>query len=235
MKIEAFIERNRGRTTFLEHEVKALLREAGMPVPRGRFLKKGERLSAAPALSYPLAAKVSSEKIRGKSDVRGVRLGIGDFGTLKKSVDELLRIEGAEGVLIEEMAPRGVEVIVGGIVDPQFGPVVMFGLGGVFVELYKDVAFGLAPLSTDSAEGLVRQVKGAKLLGQYRGRPAVDLDSLLTVMVGVSEIMAGGLVEEIDLNPVALYPQGALILDAKMSVRPARREDRNPPAQGAPG
>jgi acetate---CoA ligase (ADP-forming) subunit beta len=224
MKIEAFLGKNRGRTTFLEYEVKGFLRDAGIAVPRGRYIGKGERLPDDNKLAYPLAAKVSSEKIRGKSDVRGVKLGIEDFDTLKKSVDELLQIENAEGVLIEEMAPPGTEVIVGGVIDDQFGPVVMFGLGGVFVELYKDIAFGLAPLSKDAALGLVRQVKGSKLLEGYRGRPAVDLDSLLTVIADVSEIMASGLVEEIDLNPVALYPDGAIVLDAKMSARPVSRE-----------
>jgi succinyl-CoA synthetase beta subunit len=224
MTIEAFFKKNRGRTTFLEYEVKELLRDAGMAVPRGRYLRKGEALSPGVALVYPLVAKVSSEKISGKSDVRGVKLGIEDYDALKKSVDELLQIENAEGVLIEEMAPQGTEVIVGGIIDAQFGPVVMFGPGGVFVELYRDVAFGLAPLSREAALGLVRQVKGAGLLEGYRGRPAVDLEGLLTVIAGVSEIMASGLVEEIDLNPVALYPGGALILDAKMSARLVRPE-----------
>jgi acyl-CoA synthetase (NDP forming) len=189
-------------------------------VPRGLYLRKGEALPDVDMLSYPLVAKVSSEKIRGKSDVRGVRLGIGDFGALKQSVEELMMIENAEGVLIEEMAPQGTEVIVGGVIDAQFGPIVMFGMGGVFVELYKDVAFGLAPLSRDAALGLVRQVKGSRLLEGYRGRPAMDIDSLLTVIALASEIIASGLVEEIDLNPVALYPRGALVLDAKMSARP---------------
>jgi succinyl-CoA synthetase beta subunit len=220
MRIEAFLEKNSGRTTFLEHEVKGLLHDAGIQVPRGLYLRKGEALPDVDMLSYPLVAKVSSEKIRGKSDVRGVRLGIGDFGALKQSVEELMMIENAEGVLIEEMAPQGTEVIVGGVIDAQFGPIVMFGMGGVFVELYKDVAFGLAPLSRDAALGLVRQVKGSRLLEGYRGRPAMDIDSLLTVIAFASEIIASGLVEEIDLNPVALYPRGALVLDAKMSARP---------------
>jgi succinyl-CoA synthetase beta subunit len=219
MNIKAFLERNRGRTTFLEHEVKGLLHDAGIAVPRGLYLRKGEALSDIDTLSYPLVAKVSSAKITGKSDVRGVRLGIGDIGTLKQSVEELMMIENAEGVLIEEMAPQGTEVIVGGVIDAQFGPIVMFGLGGVFVELYKDVAFGLAPLSKDAALRLLKQVKGARLLKGYRGGPAMDIDSLLNVIVATSEIMASGLVEEIDLNPVALYPRGALVLDAKMSAR----------------
>ncbi len=220
MELKAFFEKNRGRTTFLEHEVKGLLAGAGISVPRGRYLRKGDMLSYDIALAYPLVAKVSSERISGKSDVRGVRLGIGNYDELKQSVDELLQIENAEGVLIEEMAPQGTEVIVGGVIDPQFGPVVMFGPGGIFVELYRDVAFGLAPLTTEAALRLVRQVKGVKLLEGYRGGPPMDVDSLLTVIRVVSEIMASGLVEEIDLNPVALYPKGAVVLDAKMSARP---------------
>jgi succinyl-CoA synthetase beta subunit len=219
MRIEAFLQKNRGRTTFLEHEVKMMLHDAGIAVPRGVYLGKGEPLPDIDALSYPLVAKVSSSKITGKSDVQGVRLGIGDFDTLKQSVEELMMIGNAEGVLIEEMAPQGTEVIVGGVIDAQFGPIVMFGLGGVSVELYKDVAFGLAPLSRDAALGLVGQVKGSRLLKGYRGRPAMDVDSLLNVIVTISEIMASGFVEEIDLNPVALYPRGALVLDAKMSAR----------------
>ena len=116
------------------------------------------------------------------------------------------------------MAPEGLEVIVGGIIDKQFGPVVMFGLGGVFVELYKDVAFALAPMKEKDALWLIQQIKGYKLIEGYRGKPAVDKDALIKAILAVSEIMAAGNVEEIDLNPIALYPQGAIILDAKMSV-----------------
>ncbi len=217
--IRSFFEKHSGRTMFLEHEVKGLLRDAGLSVPRGFFLKKGERLPAGVELAYPLAAKVSSGRISGKSDIGGVRLGIADSDELKEAVEDLLRIENSEGVLIEEMAAQGVEVIVGGVVDPQFGPIVMFGLGGVFVELFRDVAFGLAPLSEEEALRLVRQVRGSRLLEGYRGKPPLDVGSLLKVIVAVSGIIGSGLVEEIDLNPVALYPEGAAVLDAKMSAR----------------
>jgi acetate---CoA ligase (ADP-forming) subunit beta len=217
--IRSFLEKNRGRTRFLEHEVKGLLGEAGLPVPRGFFLGRGKKLPERLEPAYPLAAKVSSAKISGKSDVQGVRLGITDFDELKKAVDALFSIENSEGVLIEEMAPQGVEVIVGGVIDAQFGPIVMFGLGGVFVEIFRDVAFGLAPLSEEKALRLVRQVRGSRLLEGYRGKPPLDAGSLLNVIVVVSEMMASGLLEEIDLNPVALYPKGAMVLDAKMSAR----------------
>lgn len=221
--IRAFFEKDKGKRTFLEHEVKGLLKNIGLSVPRGVFIPKETPLSALgsrlSALSYPMAAKVSSSKITSKTDAKGIRLGIKNEDELKNAVNELSGIENAEGVLVEEMAPEGLEVIVGGIIDKQFGPVVMFGLGGVFVELYKDVAFALAPMKEKDALWLIQQIKGYKLIEGYRGKPAVDKDALMKVILAVSEIMAAGNVEEIDLNPIALYPQGAIILDAKMSVR----------------
>lgn len=214
--VRDFREQNGGRTVLLEHEVKGMLGKMGLEVPRGVFLSKGNDLPESLDLSFPVVAKVSSSTIVSKTNVGGVRAGIGSMDELKKAFRELSAIESAEGVLVEEMAPQGLEVIIGGIVDSQFGPVVMFGLGGIFVELFGDVAFGLAPLTTEDALWLISQVKGYPLLEGYRGRPSADKQSLTRIIVSVSEIMASGLVSEIDLNPVALYPQGAMILDAKM-------------------
>jgi acetyl-CoA synthetase (ADP-forming) len=112
-----------------------------------------------------------------------------------------------------------VEVIVGGVIDPQFGPVVMFGLGGVAVELFRDVAFALAPLERGAARRLAAAPKGAALLHGWRGRPAVDREALVSVIVTVSELIGSGLLEEIDLNPVLLYPDGAMVVDAKLKRR----------------
>ncbi len=215
--LKKFSEENAGKTSLPEHEVKRLLRETGLPVPRGILIPKGKPLYPN-GLRYPLVAKVSSSAISSKSDLGGVVLDIGDRKSLEKTVARLMGIEHADGVLIEEMAPPGVEVIIGGIVDMQFGPVVMFGLGGVFVELFRDVAFGLAPMDEEEAMRLARQVKGYKLLEGYRGRKPVDINGLLKSMVTVSRLMATGLIDEMDLNPVALYPEGTMILDAKMSL-----------------
>jgi acyl-CoA synthetase (NDP forming) len=224
--LEDLIGGKKGGTVFLEHEVKGLLKSMGLQVPRAIFLGKDEIASGVGpgllvlrTLTYPLIAKVSSTKITSKSDVHGVRAAINNEAELGRAVRELARIEQAEGVLVEEMALGGVEVIVGGIIDKQFGPVVMFGLGGIFVELFKDVSFGLAPLSGEDALRLLREVKGYRLLEGLRGRPPADIDALSTVLVRVSELMATGLIEEIDLNPVAVYSNGAMVLDAKMSVR----------------
>lgn len=204
--------------TLLEHEVKALFRDKGFLVPQGVFIGKGDDIPHALNLSYPLVAKVSSKKIRSKSDLGGVRINIQDEKSLRSHMAELMAIDDAEGVLVEEMLPSGLEVIIGGVIDRQFGPVVMFGLGGILVEVYRDTAFGLAPLSEKDAGWLIQQVKGYVLLEGYRGKPAVDRDSLIRLLLSVSEIIATGEVDEIDLNPVSLYPDRAVILDAKMTV-----------------
>lgn len=220
--IKAFFEKNKDKRTFLEHEAKGLLKNIGFSVPKGVFIPKEMQLSVLggqlSALSYPLAAKVSSSKITSKTNIKGIRLGIKNENELKNAVNELSEIENAEGVLVEEMAPEGLEVIAGGIIDKQFGPVVMFGLGGVFVELYKDVAFALAPMKEKDALWLIQQIKGYKLIEGYRGKPAVDKNALIKAILAVSEIISSGNVEEIDLNPVSLYPKGAIVLDAKIKV-----------------
>jgi len=218
MKIKELIKKNIGKTALLEHEVKALLKEMGFPVPKGIFVDKEmvEQIPMIVDISYPVVAKVSSSRIVSKSEVNGVRIGLKNEIELKKAVLELLQIEDAEGALIEEMAAPGIEVIIGGVVDEQFGPVVMFGLGGFFVELFKDVAFALAPIEKEDALWLVNQIKGYRLLEGYREKPPVDINTLLEIIVKVSGIIATGLIKEIDLNPVSLYPQGAMVLDAKI-------------------
>jgi acetyl-CoA synthetase (ADP-forming) len=212
-----FLEKNKGKKVFVEYEAKRFLRGIGLPVPNGMLVGKDGYIPSA-NLAYPLAAKVSSTKIISKSDVRGIRLGLKNDAELKKAVSDLLKIEHAEGVLVEEMAPEGIEVIIGGVLDKQFGAVVMFGLGGVFVEFFKDIAFALAPLKEEDALWLIKQVKGYRLLEGYRGKSAVDKDALIKTILTASGIIASGHVEEIDLNPVALYPKGAMVLDAKMKL-----------------
>ena len=212
-------EKAQGRTAFLEHEVKGLLKGLGFSVPNAIFFRAGETVPQRLDLKYPLVAKISSEKISSKSDQHGVRTDLRDESELRVAVEEILRIENAEGVLIEEMAPRGVEVIIGGVLDRQFGPVMIFGLGGIFVELFKDISFGLAPLKKDDAHWMIKEIKGNRLLEGYRGSAPVDREALIEMLLSISEIMATGFVEEIDLNPVALYTQGAMVLDAKMKLR----------------
>lgn len=219
--LEEFLERNAPGKTFHEYEVKWLLKDMGFSVPEGHFIRRnaGEGFQKEINLSYPLVAKVSSTKIASKSDVKGVHRGLRDEYDLVRAVNDLLKIKDAEGVLIEEMAPEGLEVIIGGTIDQQFGPIVIFGGGGLLVELNKDVAFALAPLKRDDALWLVKQVKAYRLLEGYRGRPAVNRDSLLDLVVAISELISTGLISEIELNPVALYADSAIILDAGMKAK----------------
>ncbi|NCO83392.1 MAG: acyl-CoA synthetase [Nitrospirae bacterium CG_4_10_14_3_um_filter_44_29] len=218
-----FLGKNKGKKVFVEHEVKIFLKSAGLSVPKGMLAGKDGHIPSS-SLAYPLAAKVSSAKITSKSDTGGIRLGLKNDAELRKAVSELLKIKDAEGVLVEEMAREGIEVIIGGVLDRQFGAVVMFGIGGVFVEVFKDIAFALAPLKEEDALWLITQVKGYRLLEGFRGKPAVDKDALIKAILVVSEIISSGYVEEIDLNPVALYPKGAMVLDAKMKI--FKRQER---------
>ena len=116
------------------------------------------------------------------------------------------------------------EVIIGGVIDRQFGPVMMFGLGGIFTELFRDVSFGLAPLDREDADWMIADIRGRRLLEGYRGNPPVDREALTGILIGVSGVMATGLVEEIDLNPVSLYARGAIVLDAKLKLRTPQSE-----------
>ncbi len=219
--IKDLIDTQKGSKLFPEHKVKELLKTMGFPVPNGIYISKDTAnqisLRQLP-FKYPLAAKIFSSKISSKSDVKGVILDIKNVRELKNATKKLSLIESCEGILIEEMAPKGVEVIIGGIIDNQFGPVVMFGIGGIFVELYKDVAFALAPADEKDALWLIKQVKGYKLLEGYRGSPPVDIAALISMIVAISKIIEAGLILEIDLNPVVLYPKGALVLDAKIFI-----------------
>jgi len=217
--LEHFLARGPGLNRFIEHEVKELLDELGLATPRRFFVPLGGTLPGDLGLTFPLVAKVASTRIAGKSDVGGVRTGIRSREALLKTLDELGRIGGAEGILLEEEAPPGVEAIVGGIVDPSFGPVVMAGLGGVMTEFLHDVAFALAPTTHDEALRLLERTRLDTLLGGFRGRPPADRHALAEVIVAISELIATGLLEEIDLNPVVVYPRGVTILDAKLKRR----------------
>lgn len=217
-QLRRFLASHPGTRVLPEQALKEFLRDTGLPAPRSLYLPVGTPFPDFSGLGYPLVAKVFSAKIRSKTDVGGIRFDLKDAVSAAAACSELMKISDVEGVILEEQARPGTEVIVGGIVDPQFGPVMMFGLGGIFVELFQDVAFALAPLTRDAAFQLMEQLKGYRLLTGYRGALPCDREALADILVTVSELMATGLLEEIDLNPVTLYPDGALILDAKMLV-----------------
>lgn len=216
-----------GRDLF-EHEAKSLLRAYGIPVPKELIISDAAGLSDALAEfgGTPLAMKVVSKDILHKSDAGGVKLNLSGEEQLRRARQEILTScraykQDAEikGVLITPMVPKGTEVIIGVSRDPLFGPVLMFGLGGVFVEIFKDVAFRAIPVSLTEAQSMVDQIKARKLLEGVRGDVAVDKEALVDLLVKVSSIVsAHPEIAELDLNPVMAYAEGYAVVDARVIV-----------------
>jgi succinyl-CoA synthetase beta subunit len=218
-KIEALLRGKKNKDVLLEHEVKQFLKGLGLDIPKGIFVTGPCEASEIRHLKRPLIAKAASRLYPSKTDIGGVRGDLRTRSDINAAIRELMQVKGSEGVLVEEMATGRLETIVGGIIDPQFGPVVMFGLGGFFVEAMRDVVFGLAPLSEKNALELIQRIKGISLLKGIRGKPPADMEAIAHAVSIVSEIIATGLVEEIDINPLMVSSKGAVVLDAKMRLK----------------
>jgi acetyltransferase len=186
-------------------------------------------LVVAGAIGYPVALKLLSPEVLHKSDVGGVALGIADPGALRTEFAALLarveeRVPGAQvwGVLVQEMLSGGREVILGGKRDLSFGPVVMFGLGGVYVEVLEDVALRLAPLTRDDAAEMVAEVRGSCLLQGVRGEPPADTEAIVEALLALSKLMVEcPEVAEVDINPLLVFERGAAAVDARVVVKRA--------------
>ena len=191
-----------------------------------------EALVAAGGMGYPVALKVLSADVAHKSDVGGVALGIEDRETLRAEFAALLarveeRVPGArvEGVLVQRMLSGGREVILGGKRDPSFGPVVMFGLGGVYVEVFEDVTLRLAPLTRQDAEEMIAEARGSRLLRGVRGQTPADVSAVVEALLGLSRLLVEcPEVAEIDVNPLLVFERGVAAVDARVAVRTRRRE-----------
>lgn len=214
-----------GRKKLLEHESLALLKAYGIPVAEFAFVRdEVEAEEAAEAVGYPVVVKVVSPDIVHKTDVGGVVLGLRSRDEVVSAVSRIRmsvaeRAPGASitGFLIQKMLPRdGVEVIVGGVRDPVFGPVVMFGLGGVLVELFRDVSFRVAPVSLEDAREMMNEVRGSVILRGYRGQRPVDTEAIAGIIVGVSRMMTEiAEIAEMDINPVMAYHDRAFAVDSR--------------------
>lgn len=201
-----------------EAAAKDQLRRYGIVTPNSRVCaSRAEALAAFEALSRPLVAKILSSEVAHKTEAGGVQLNLATMEQFRSALDCLDRIplQGARRYLIEEMAPPGVELILGGVRDPSFGPVVMVGLGGIAAEALKDSAVRLAPLSEADAAEMIEELRGKALLEGFRGAPAADRGALARAIVSVSRLMAEHPeIRELDVNPVRAYPDGVLALDA---------------------
>ncbi len=219
---------------LLEPEAKALLRPYGLPFPRElRAESEDAAVAAAAEIGGPVAMKIISEDVVHKSDAGGVRIGVSGEDAVRaahrdilKSVRRHVPDARLQGMLLVEMAPdNGEECIIGGLRDPVFGPVVMFGLGGIFVEVLKDVVFRVAPLDARDADEMMDEIAGSALLDGVRGRPPLDRSALRNALLNVSRLLCEHPeISELDLNPVRLYPQGLLALDARVRLQHPAQE-----------
>lgn len=213
-----------------EQAAKALLVRIGVPVLEERACATAEEaMAAAGALGYPAVLKILSPDIAHKTEVGGVLLNLGDaaavqagFVTVVDRVREAAPAARLQGVLVSPMRRDGVETIIGIQNDPVFGPMVMFGLGGVFVELFRDVAFASAPLSAEAARRLIASVRGAALLAGWRGAAPCDTDAVVDALVSVSMFAAAHAdrLDSLEINPFMVGPQGGVALDALVVLRP---------------
>lgn len=208
---------------------KSLLARIGIRVPQSRFVERAEDVAAAAqAVGFPVVVKGRVEGVAHKSEMGIVKLGIDAAEAARAAATEITRrVAGhrLQGFLVEQMVKGGVEVVLGIKRDPGFGPVLMFGLGGVAVELFHDVAFGLCPLSPAGARALIERTRAAKMLRGFRGAPPMDEAALVAAMVKLSQFAAAhaGVLEEMDVNPLVVLPagEGVLALDAVILRRKA--------------
>ena len=219
--------RAEGRTLLSEVEAKDVLREAGVPVTLTTLATTAdEAVAQSEAAGFPVVLKVVSPDIAHKSDAGGVKLNLKSADEVRAAHAAILKscsehVPGAKiaGVAVQHMAPQGTEVIVGMTTDAQFGPVMMFGLGGIMVEVLKDVSFRLVPLADRDAGQMIDEIKGRPVLSGVRGQPASDIAALKSTILKVSEFVAQHPeVQELDLNPVFAYPDGAIAVDARIIV-----------------
>ncbi len=219
--------RAEGRTLLNEVEAKEALLEAGIPATQTTLAtSREEAQSQADNMGYPVVLKVVSPDIAHKSDVGGVKLNLQDREAVAEAFDAIMASAlNAEpnarilGVSVQQMAKQGTEVIVGMTTDPQFGPVMMFGLGGIMVEVLKDVSFRLVPLEDKDASQMIDEIKGRPVLQGVRGQPPADIEALKSTILKVSQFVEKNPeVRELDLNPVFAYPDGAVAVDARIVV-----------------
>ncbi|UCD93228.1 MAG: acetate--CoA ligase family protein [Methanobacteriota archaeon] len=210
------LEQQNSRSVLREDETKSLLKEHKIPTTNFIVVEDGEQLESVP-FPFPLVAKVCSKEILHKTDVEGVVLDIKDRDELNNAIDELRRRFPNKALLVEHMEEGEVELIIGVVNDSVFGPTIMFGLGGVLAELYKDVTFRTMPISDYDAEEMMSEIKGAKLLEGFRGI-RIDRTAIKNLLLNVSK-MADDMkdrVEQLDLNPVLAREDGLIVVDAKI-------------------
>ena len=223
------ILRDRGAGWLGADEVRTVLKSFGLPLPRSAICRTPEEtIQAARDIGFPVALKLASRQIVHKTEFGGVQLNLQDelavrqaFATIRERLVEANRLEDFDGVLVQPMIGGGVELMVGVTQDPSFGPLIGFGLGGIHVEILKDVCFRVTPVTDRDAKEMIRSIRGYRLLEGYRGHPPADLTAIEEVLLRVARLVEEiPEISELDLNPVIALPpgQGCWIVDARISL-----------------
>ena len=212
------------QTVLTEFESKELLQEIGILVPGQKLTtSKEETLSAAENIGFPIVLKLMAEDIVHKSDTGAVKLNLKSKQEVENAYEELMKIpsQKEKKISVQKMADEPItELIIGMTTDPQFGPALMFGIGGILVELLEDVSFRIAPITEYDAKEMIHEIKGFPILDGYRGKPKADLDAIVNTLLTISELVVKHEeINEMDLNPVFIYEKGLICVDARIILK----------------
>ena len=212
----------------MEYEAEEVAKQYGIKAANSGLAQSEKQAEAlSKKVGFPVVMKIVSQDILHKSDLGGVKINITSPKEAKKAYREILRNAKRsnrkariEGVLVQKMAPKAPEFVVGGTRDLQFGPTVMFGLGGIYVELFKDVAFRIAPISEEEALSMMKETKSYSLLTGFRGSMPLDIRAAARTIMGVGELMSDQAeVDSVDINPLFIYPKGVIAVDVRVILR----------------
>jgi len=219
-----------GRHLLLENEAKRLLECWGLPVARTQLARSlDEAVKISNQIGFPVVLKIASPDIIHKSDAKCVKVNLGSELEVRSAFEEIVANAKAYkqdanilGVVVQEFVPKAREVIVGALQDPSFGPTVMFGMGGIFVEVLKDVSFRLAPLTPEDAREMISEIKGYPILAGVRGEKPADIEALVEILQKVGQLAYEFTeIAEMDLNPIFVFDkgEGAKIVDARIVLK----------------
>lgn len=219
------------RTALMEHESKKIINAYGIESAKEFVVNSAdEAVESAKKVGYPVVCKIVSPDILHKTDAGGIKLNLETDAEVKQAYEEILKNAKAYkadakivGVNVQEMAKEGItEVIIGLTTDPQFGPALMFGLGGIFVEIYKDVSFRVCPITEYDAREMIEEIKAFPILDGFRGRPKGDVDTLVDILLKSSKLALDfPEIDQMDLNPVIAYEKGkgCAVVDARIILK----------------
>ncbi|NVM46679.1 MAG: acetate--CoA ligase family protein [Candidatus Lokiarchaeota archaeon] len=218
------------QTVLTEFESKNLLKEIGIPIPDQELATtKEETISIAKKIGFPVVLKLMAEDIVHKSDTGAVKLNIKNEDETAQAYDELMKIpsQSEKSISVQKMADEPItELIIGMTTDAQFGPALMFGIGGILVELLEDVSFRIAPITEYDAREQIHEIKGFPILDGYRGKPKADIDAIVKTLLTISDLVTKyEEINEMDLNPVFIYEKGLICVDARIILKKPEKQE----------